>query len=220
MSFKLPYSNQTNWGGFVLVGPSPAPPIGSALGGGYYAASISTAGTGVADYYLIVAPKSTGQSTSVQWKTSETATPGTYSDIDGPTNSENMNNASHPAAFFCKGRTIGGYTDWYMPAFYELQAIYQNLKPGTTANDTAWGINNYSVPKQTTNYTSSNPAQTSATDFKTGGSQSITEINLWCSTATAAPQNAWTQWFGDGVWGDPPKTYPGIRVRAVRRVPV
>lgn len=37
-----------------------------------------------------------------------------------------MNNASHPAAQFCRSRTIGGFTDWYLPAKNELNVIYTN----------------------------------------------------------------------------------------------
>jgi hypothetical protein len=78
-------------------------PIGDPLGGGFFAGQISTAGNGVADYNLVIAPKSSGENSSKQWKTSNTTTAGTSSVIDGPTNSSNMNNASHPAAQFCEG---------------------------------------------------------------------------------------------------------------------
>jgi len=91
------------------------PAIGAAYEGGYFAGQISTAGNGVADFNLVIAPVSTGESASKQWKTSNTSTAGTSSVIDGPTNSSNMNNASHPAAEFCEGLSIGGYSDWYSP---------------------------------------------------------------------------------------------------------
>ena len=57
--------------------------IGQAYGGGFYAGQISTAGNGVADYNLVVAPLSSGQST-LAWKNANTATAGADSVIDGP----------------------------------------------------------------------------------------------------------------------------------------
>jgi hypothetical protein len=44
--------------------------------------------------------------------------------------------------------SIGGFTDWYLPARYELDIAYFNLKPSTQANDTSWGSNVYSVPQR------------------------------------------------------------------------
>jgi hypothetical protein len=48
--------------------------IGDAYEGGYYAGEISTSGNGVATHRLVVAPKSSGQSSSKAWKTSNTST--------------------------------------------------------------------------------------------------------------------------------------------------
>jgi hypothetical protein len=102
----------------------------------------------------------------LQWKTSNTSTAGTNSVIDGPANSTAMNNASHPAAKFCEGLTIGGFSDWYMPAKNEIEICYYNLKSNTTSNFTGSGINPNAVPARASNYTSGDPAQTSATIFK------------------------------------------------------
>jgi len=157
----------------IYVPPTVPTTIGEAFGGGYYAGQISTAGNGVATHYLIVAPKSSGESTK-QWNTTNTDSPGTSSVIDGPTNSSNMNDANHPAAQFCKGLTIGGYTDWYMPALNELEVLYYNLKPTTNSNNTSSGINTNAVPSRSSNYTSGTPAQTSVTDFKNSGTQAFT----------------------------------------------
>jgi hypothetical protein len=121
--------------------------IGQAFGGGFFAGQISTAATGVADYNLVIAPKSSGED-RLQWKTSDTSTAGTSSVIDGPTNSSNMNNASHPAAQFCEGLTIGSFSDWYMPAQNELDVCYFNLKPTTNSNDTSSGTNTNAVPSR------------------------------------------------------------------------
>lgn len=205
---------------FVTVPPGPTV-IGEAFGGGYYAGQLSTTGTGVADYYLIVAPVSTGQ-TGSQYKTSNTID-STWSVIDGPANSASINDAAHPAAFFCEGLTIGGFTDWYLPAILELEIAYFNLKPSTDANITSTGTNAYSVPPRASNYTSGNPAQTTATDFKSGGSQQFadgaTQNYISSTQATTTRVNA--KGFQTGGASTPFKsTTAFILARAVRRVPV
>lgn len=199
-------------------GASGLPAIGAPYEGGYFAGQISTAGNGVADFNLVVAPVSTGESASKQWKTSLTSTVGTSSVIDGPTNSSNMNDASHPAAEFCEGLTIGGYTDWYMPAKNELDVCYYNLKPTTTANDTSSGTNTNAVPSRGSNYTSGTPAQTSATDFKNTGTEDFAAGYYWSSTQNSSTA-AWRQTFDNGAQVYSLKT-TSYSVRAVRRVPV
>jgi hypothetical protein len=193
------------------------PVIGQALGGGFFAGQISTAGNGVADYNLVVGPDSSAR-TGAQWKTSQTFTTGTSSLIDGPTNSSNMNNSSHPAAQFCKGLTIGGFSDWYSPAKNELEVCYYNLKPSTGSNSTGFGVNANAVPPRASNYTAGTPAQTSATDFKVGGTETFGEFDYWSSTEQSQTR-AWLAGFGDGYQYNQPKT-SSARVRAIRRVAV
>ena len=88
-------------------------PIGVAMEGGFFAGYISHTANGVATHGLIVAPAASGYNGQVglRWKTSNTSTAGTSSDFNGSVNSANMNNASHPAAQYCEGLTIGGYSD-------------------------------------------------------------------------------------------------------------
>ena len=205
--------------GFLAsIGGATEPVIGSSYEGGYYAGKISTAGNGTADYYLVVAPVSSGENSSKQWKTSNTTTSGTSSVIDGPTNSANMNNASHPAAQFCEGLTIGGFSDWYMPAKNELEVCYYNLKPTTALNNTSSGTNTNAVPSRSSNYTSGTPAQTSAADFKDTGAEDFAAANYWSSTEDSATL-AWRQNFsvGNQVSSDKDNS---LRVRAIRRVAV
>ena len=197
--------------------PPLVPVVGSALGGGYFAGQISTAGNGVADYNLVVGPVASAQST-LQWKTSQTSTAGTSSVIDGPTNSSNMNNASHPAAQFCEGLTIGGFSDWYMPAKNEIEVCFYNLKPTTIANNTSVGINANAVPARASNYTAGNPAQTTATDFKDTGAEDFVDGTYWSSTEFSAT-HAWGKSFGFGYQSGYGKDY-SVRVRAIRRVAV
>ena len=194
------------------------PNIGDAYQGGFYAGQISTAGNGIADYNLVVGPVASAQNASKQWKTANTTTTGTTSVIDGPTNSTNMNNASHPAAEFCEGLTIGGFSDWYMPAKNELEVCYYNLKPTTASNSTSYGINANAVPARASNYTTGNPAQTSAADFKDTGAEDFAAGSYWSSTELASFA-ASEQYFLGGVQHSYYKT-TFARVRAVRRVAV
>ena len=199
------------WPGYV-------PPVGSALGGGFFAGQISTAGNGIADYNLVVGPIASAQNTSKQWKTANTTTAGTSSVIDGPTNSSNMNDASHPAAQFCEGLTIGGYSDWYMPAKNELEVCYYNLKPTTQNNSTNDGINTNAVPSRGSNYTVGTPAQTSAAAFQAGGAEAFDAEFYWSSTENNST-SAWREYFPDGDLSTATKTN-SYRVRAIRRVAV
>lgn len=194
--------------------------IGQALGGGYYAGQISTAGNGVADYNLIVAPVSSGQTNSVFFKTSGAYDSGAESDINGPSNSSSMNDAAHPAAQFCEAASIGGFTDWYLPAKNELEVCYYNLKPSTKTNNTGSGVNTNAVPSRGSTYTSGTPAKTSATLFQSGQAQEFAEVRYWTSTQdTGIGNRARFQNFYDGGQGSYYKV-SYFRARAVRRVAV
>jgi hypothetical protein len=178
--------------------------------------------SGVATHNFFVGPLASSHS-SLRWKTTNTTTAGTTSVIDGPANSTAMNNASHPAAQFCKGLTIGGYSDWYMPAQNELEVCYFNLKPSTQANTTGSGINPNAVPARASNYTSGNPARTSATDFKSTGTEPFNSTSgtpslYWTSTEQSAI-SGFMQYFYDGNQ-TPVNKANTYKVRAIRRVAV
>jgi hypothetical protein len=171
---------------------SPAlPAIGDAFEGGFFAGTISHTANGVATHALIVAPSATGATgtgytltTMLAWKTTETLTAGADSTFDGAANTSAMVTAgiaNHPAGNFCVGLSIGGYSDWYLPAPAELDIAYENLKPTTTTNNTSFGINNYSVPKRTVNRTASVPAQTSVAAFQSGGAEAFIADRHWSS---------------------------------------
>jgi hypothetical protein len=207
-------------GGIVL------PNIGDAFEGGFFAGLISHTANSVPTHALIVAPAATGASgtgytltTNYQWKTANTTTTGTTSSFDGAANTANMSGGAHPAADFCTGLSIGGYSDWYLPARYELDIAYENLKPTTASNNTSWGINPYSVPERTVNRTAGDPAQTSVSAFQSTGSEPFVASNHWSSTEDSA-SNAWPLNFGNGDQDDgsiPGKT-TATRVRAFRKI--
>ena len=224
-------TSATTLAAIAASGIGPPTIIGQSYGGGYYAGQISTTGNGVATHYLIVAPRETGQPAypGLAMKTSATATAGTSSDIDGPTNSSNMNNASHPAAQYCKALTIGGYSDWYLPSKNELEIIYYNLKPTTTQNQTGtpnaivdYGANPNAVPSRNM-HTAGDPSQTSVAIFQSGGSQAFDYQATWFWTSTQninySDTTSWLQSFSSGQQQPQSKADPQM-VRAVRRIAI
>jgi hypothetical protein len=190
---------------------------GDAFGGGYFMGQISTSGNGIANYNLVIGPKATAQSV-LFFKTSNTGGDPT-SVIDGPANSAAMNSATYPAAEFCEGLTVGGFTDWYLPAKNELEIGYYNLKPWGATNDTSSGINANAVPARASNYTSGSPAQTSVSIFRTSSSEAFNAGGYWSSSEAPNPQLAWAQDFYAGSQSYFAKA-GGFRARAVRRVAV
>ena len=213
---------------YVKQGIWPSPPpsvIGQAFGGGFYAGQIGVSGT--ATHYLIVGPIASAQASNIQYKNANTATAGADSVIDGPQNTADIvadgNSTVYPAAHFCNDLTIGGFTDWYMPAKNELEVCYYNLKPGTASNNTSSGINPNAVPQRASNYTTGNPAQTSASNFVTStGAEAFVSVSTgkyWSSTE-ASSTFAWFQYFPSGSQYSLYFKTNSYRVRAVRRVAV
>jgi hypothetical protein len=196
---------------------TPAMQPGDAYGGGFFAGQINVSSV---IYNLVVGPKATANS-SKQFKIVATGADPT-SVIDGPANSATMNSATYPAAQFCEDLSIGGFTDWYMPAKNELEVCYFFLKADTTTNNTGSGSNANAVSPEpvSTNYTSGAPAQTSAAVFKTGGSESYETSTYWSSTQSSDSQ-AWSQGFSNGTQNSGYFTKTSsLPVRAVRRVAV
>jgi hypothetical protein len=194
--------------------------IGEAYGGGFFAGQINVSGT---KYNLVVAPKASGEASGKTWGTYGVVT-GISSVINGPTNTtvEAALGAAYQPAVFCEGLTIGGYSDWYLPAKNELEVLYYFLKPTTTANDTASGSNANAVSPEpiSTNYTSGSPAQTNAgIGFRTGEANAFVSDRYWSSSEdTGFPaEAAFTSFFSDGYQGNTNKS-DAYYVRAVRRV--
>ena len=201
----------------------------------------------MAKFRVIVAPKSSGENSSKQYKNAQTAAPsatGTLTEglkatlalvADG-------NSTVYPAAHFCNDLSIGGYSDWYLPARDELELIYRNLKPVTDNNHTTadrntgatpdyknlgslgdvantHGLNNNSSP-QGVAYTAGSPAQTSVAAFQSGGAEAMSfGLDRYFSSTEFSTSTAWTHDYRTAV--------PGIQasnnkdgsfyVRAVRR---
>ena len=224
----------TNAIGTGLESEGNAPSVGSATQGGYYAGQVVDGGV---TYALIVAPKASGANggATLTWGPYGSSAPAaTQTLTNGVAASNAMNSSSYPAAFYCKGLNIGGFTDWYLPARDELEVLYRNLKPGTTANYVAanWrtaanfgtgfgtdgGANGYNANSSPVgaDYTSGSPAQTGIAVFKTGGTEAFVENDYWSSTEFNTG-SAWDQGFTNGLQSNGSKT-SSLYVRAIRRV--
>lgn len=194
--------------------------IGEAFGGGYFAGYISHTADGNPTHALIVAPKATGEASSLQWKIANTQTSGTTSVYDGVANTAAMVAAGindHPAAKFCTELTIGGFTDWYLPSRDELNIAYFNLKPTTALNTSNRGANLYAVPRRPDNWTANYPTQTYVANFVSGSTQFFIGGSYFMSTETNAT-TAWAINFNSGnTVNDFTKT-TALTVRAFRRI--
>ncbi|UTW01236.1 DUF1566 domain-containing protein [Marinomonas rhizomae] len=196
--------------------------IGEPWGGGYYAGIIDS---GSLRYVLIVAPRSSGHSNqSLQYKVSDTEDLGALSHWDGKSNTAAINDAFHPAAQFCSNLNIGGFNDWYLPARDELELLYRNLKSNTLNNSLGsrdggdnQGENSNSDPLGIA-YTSVEPAQSVALEFKFGGFEYFASGMYWSSTEGGAGVHLhWWQSFQNGQQRVFNRIYEA-HVRAVRRI--
>lgn len=209
--------------------PGALPALGSSYGGGYFAGAYSLCGNGALTHLLIISPKATGERavsappSGLSFRTTQTAI--TTTTYDGYANQQAMiaidaTLAAFPAAQFCKNLTIGGFTDWYLPSLMEMEILYWNLKPTTTADrttgptDDTLGLNAYSMPSRANiAWNSSFPAQTSVAIFQSGGAEAFTisgSVNnnapsYWTSTSSGSSGNAYNlttkSGYGSGEWG-------------------
>ena len=130
--------------------------------------------------------------------------------------------ANFPKAQFCKNLTIGGFSDWYMPASCELDIAYSNLKPTTQLNRAAsasfvFGGNAYAVPKRANAYMPENPTQTSVLLFQSGQSQAFSST-YYCTSTESAYFQFLVEVFGDKNTGGLGKGDTVSPVRAFRRI--
>jgi hypothetical protein len=211
--------------------------IGEEFGGGYFAGYISHTADGNPTHALIVAPRATGATgtsytltTNLKWADETVAVPahsaliGASSTFDGKVNTDlimslitagTYSAGAFPAAQFCADLSIGGFTDWYLPARFELEIAYFNLKPTVDNNVTNFGVNDYSAPKRAANYTLTYPAQTYVTPFNTSAEQFVTAAHV---SSTEISSNAYNGLnFTTGNITNSAKT-TALRTRAFRRI--
>jgi hypothetical protein len=198
---------------------------GTPFGGGFFAGFISHTADGNPTHALIVAPRATGATgtgytltTDLTWKTANTPTVTANSSFDGVSNTSALvadGIDNYPAAKFCTELNINGFADWYLPARFELDIAYFNLKPTTALNTIDWGVNDYAVPRRTVNYTADDPAQTTIDLFKTTAER-FSAITHW-SSEQSSPAAAFRFSFIQGLQGANNKTTL-FAVRAFRRI--
>lgn len=203
------------------------PNIGESFQGGFFAGLLSLNGDGVATHALVVSPRSSGTSstqagigTNLLWKTSNTDTPNSASFFDGRANTDAIIAAGigdHPAAAFCVGLSIGGYSDWYLPSDTENHILRWNLARTSQSYAVGFGATNYSVPIRSSNYSTNNPAATSAPLFVGNGAEKIDSTIMWSSTTASASQVR-SGYHADGSVLARNKTSTNLGLRAVRRV--
>jgi hypothetical protein len=200
----------------------------------------------MANFRVIVAPKSSGESSSKLYKNANTAAPsetGTLTEGLRATLAMVAAGSStvYPAAHFCNDLVIGGYSDWYFPARDEKELIWRNLKPVTNNNSTASrpgsptpnytnlgsvadssnanGTNRNSDP-QGVAYIAGTPAQTSVAAFQSGGAEAMTfGSNAYWTSTEYDNSNGWYQFYGTSfpaLQTFDSKNSPSY-VRAVRR---
>ena len=112
-------------GGAVKVIGSEAPVAGS----GFYQ---GLAGDGTS--YMYVAPKSTEVARA--WGSNGTvrSTTSTTNGVANTTTLFGFGSAAHPAAYYAKSLTTGGYNTWYLPAKDETLSLYSNKTSIPVAN--------------------------------------------------------------------------------------
>lgn len=190
--------------------------VGTPVGGGYFMGFYMHSPT---ERRALIDAGKDGEFENLQWKTAQTDTPNTSSNIDGAANTDAMTTASqkslHPAAAACADFAGGGKTDWCLPAQNQLEIIYRQVKPFTQENSTGSGANPDSLPP-TGNYTAKNPAQTGIASYQKGGINAYDDTkNYWTSTQTSAT-NARTQQFTNGIQNTTSKSTTFYWCRAVR----
>jgi len=210
-----------------IMARAPIPTVpGTPYGGGYYVGRM-IGGDGV-KYAVILAPKSSGEwPYALNYRNSAVSTPAAGSAWDGVANTAALialgAGVSAIADFVLQVNNnggINGYTDWFIPARYQLEMCYRNLKPFTSANstDSPGATNNTYADPNTPAYTASVPAQTTVTAFQGGGAEAFFNDNYWSSTEYPTA-NAWCQDMNSGRMPNNSKTL-GFRCRLIRLIKI
>ena len=150
---------------------------------------------------------------------------GTYTDVpaartfnDGHQNTLAMSTAGSELAKAALALSLGGFSDWYIPARDELELLYRYLKPTEETNYTWRSGENPSAVPATYPYEESLPLQTPATGFREAGELALQAEAYWSSTQYSR-NLAWFQHFDAGCQDYGTKSAE-LRARAVRRFKV
>lgn len=160
----------------------PALVIGAVYQGGFYAGQVKISGI---TYNLVISPRVSGQpDPDLLYQINDAGFDGNTSVNDGKLIQQNMVTfgiSNFPQQQWAIAQTIGGFNDWYIPAKEELEIIYRNFKPTTSSNTTASGTNASAVPP-TTAYTTTVPARTALTAFRSNGAETMTADYYFSAT--------------------------------------
>ena len=212
----------------------------------------STSGSGtlidwsiMAVYRIICAPKAGGEHSGIALKNANTLLPADCETAaEGALATAAMvaadSSTVYPAAWWAKGLSIGGYTDWYVPARDEMYLCYAAFKSGPTANvvqkradygmptfktrgaygdvfPSNEGTSLNTVPQRPAN-TSTVPPITPIAAFAAGGSEAFTEADYTTvSDRVEYPENAVVVHMGTCAAAINYKS-TNRRVRAARRM--
>ena len=172
-----------------LISDQQLPAIGEPFQGGFYAGQYTLGGS---IYALVVAPKAQGEFNT--WMSAGSANLSLGSSlVDGLANCTALLGAATTSTSYnhmalCRGVRAGGFTDWYLPSYYELEVAYFNLKPTSVSNTAIdpWGAtlrsvtagNLYAIPKRVAGYTESVPPQTQSAKFQSTGIECMAQGTL------------------------------------------
>ena len=206
--------------------------IGSPYGGGYFAGQMYY-GTDL--YNLVISPRAYGQeNTRISWDSALGYGVSGPSSLDGDINTRtnvnfNVTVMYHQATQWVKSLSIGGYTDWYVPAIYESMILFKYFKAQTTNNSitqTVYNTGNPYANPSISAFTTTVPSQTPLTAFQNGNSEYMTSGNqTWTSTDASVfnPSATINQMFTfvSGYWNGGTVSKSGICfVRVIRKVKV
>ncbi len=187
---------------------------GAAYEGGFYGGKIRV---DLVICAIVWAPKAEGEIEG-KWLDNYADVPGATSCFDSMANTKAMAEAGSPIAQQALAATIGGHTDWCVPARDVLEMGYRYLKPTTEENGVyRYGENPSSIPAGYP-YTTTSPEQTTVEAFQEGGTEAFDDAWYFSSTQYSE-DDAWTQRFTYGIQGILDK-FNERRVRFVRLIPL
>lgn len=185
--------------------------IGQPYGGGFFSGITQEDGK---RYINITA--GAGHELKGKWGEYGQKIQGADSYTDSRANTEAMAASGSELAKAVLALTIGGYSDWGIPARDVQEPQYRHFKPTADENYCSWrdGDNPSSVPAGYP-YTETSPGQTSVEAFREGGPEAFQDAWYWSSTQRSA-DTASIMHFGDGGQSLNVK-YGELRARPVRR---